>query len=212
MPLSKEANRERKRSQRRSKHYEALAASLNEQWNISVHDQTVVHVYIAVPPAVGDECWMVARLRTHYQHITPKPDLTTDDNQPILGAIVQYRTSRLFDLVDFSRVKRSSHYPCRATHGGHAGANWYAAAELTGAINQQIFIRWDLGGHEEWLPSAQVTKLQKRTHKARCAAFTKFYGVLRDNPEWAKLRQNINFHDVTKEEKEAARKNNQSPA
>ena len=149
MPLSKEADCERKRSQRRSKHYEAFAASLNKQWNISFHDQTLVQVYIAVPPAVGDECWMVACLRTHYQHITPKPDPTTNDNHPILGAIVQYRTSWLFDLVDFSPVKRSTHYPCRATHGGHAGANWYAAAKLTGVINHQIFIRWEHDGREE---------------------------------------------------------------
>ena len=164
-------------------------------------------MYIAVPPAVGHECWMAARLCTYYQFITPKPDTTTDDNQPILGAIVQYTTSCVFDLVDFTRVKRSTQYPCRATHGGHVGANWYAATKLTGVINDQIFIRWEHGGMEEWLPSAQVTKLQKQySTNPGAPNWPNLHCVLRGNPEWAKLSMNNKFGEVTKEEKNTQKK------
>ena len=111
MPLSIEADRERKRANRRSKHYQVLVEELNERWPIDFEDQGLVKVYITVPPAVGTKCWMEAWLRTNYQHITPNPDAAAAVYEPILGVIFQYDTSQAWDLVDFTRVKRTTHYP-----------------------------------------------------------------------------------------------------
>ena len=90
--------------------------------------------YVTDPPDIGPSCSTKAYFCTNYQSITPKPNAATVYN-PVLGSIAKYNSFKAWDLVSFARIKRLIYYPCKATHGGHEGADWYTAVKLTGVIN-----------------------------------------------------------------------------
>jgi hypothetical protein len=184
MPLSRERDRERKKAKRRSDFYKELALTLNAAWDLCSSSQRLVEVYTAAPPAIGPSCWTKAHLRSNYQMITPKREGNTTFD-PVMGAIVQYVHSNAWDFVDYSRIKRQTHFPCRATHGGHTGANTYSAQEITGVIDGQILIQWMSGGPEQWLPSAQVTNQNPgRGKREQCQKLSEFYVGLVTKPSW----------------------------
>jgi hypothetical protein len=184
MPLSRERDRDRKKAKRRSDFYKQLALDLNNAWEFCSSNQRLVEVYTAAPPDFGPSCWINAHLRSNYQRITPKREGTTTP-EPVMGAIVQYVHNNKWDLVDYSRVKRTTHFPCRATHGGHTGANTFAAQELTGVIEGQILIQWMSGGPQQWLPSAHVTnQIPARSHREQSQKLSEFYVGLVTKPSW----------------------------